>query len=155
MFSSEDSSVNCCNFLAFFWGLKGQGAAAQRPLREGCYCWSHNKMLQVVVEYITSAINSSKRLYPHRKHSAFITAADQLQQQSRMPAGLLTKVSNWLLHVDLRRQVKLPESITLMSLRDGMISLSEASKHEELFYFKFWSNHVKLCQTDLHFHYRL
>ncbi|XP_062387675.1 uncharacterized protein LOC134076569 [Sardina pilchardus] len=99
-----------------------------KALGEGRYRWRHDQVLRVIAEVITAAIAHSRKQHPARQSIAFVKAGEKTQQRPSPPGGLLATARDWQLKVDLGRQLKFPENITVTTLRPDMVLVSETSR---------------------------
>ncbi|KAK0145691.1 hypothetical protein N1851_015413 [Merluccius polli] len=99
-----------------------------KALGEGRYRWRHDQVLKVIAETISSGITLSKQQQPARHSIAFIKAGERPQHRPRQVGGLLTTARDWQLKVDLGRQLKVPHTIAVTTLRPDLVLLSESTR---------------------------
>ena len=76
-----------------------------------------------------SGINHCKRLRPVKKTISFIRAGEKSTSAARTTSsGLLATAQDWKLKVDLGKQFKFPETVSITSLRPDIMLISETSK---------------------------
>ncbi|KAK0144687.1 hypothetical protein N1851_016943 [Merluccius polli] len=70
----------------------------------------------------------SKQQQPARHSIAFIKAGERPQHRQRQVGGLLTTARDWQLKVDLGRQLTVPHTIAVTTLRPDLVLLSESTR---------------------------
>lgn len=96
-----------------------------RALGKGHYRWRHDQILKVIVDSICSGIS----LCPVKKNIPFIIAGEKSIASIWNPSSvLLATACDWGLKVDLRRQLKSPETVIKTVLRPDITLISVAEK---------------------------
>ena len=103
-------------------------SCCSKALGEGRYRWGHDQVLKVIADTICSGISLSKQQQPARHSITFVKAGEKSQHRPSQTGGLLTTARDWHLKVDLGKQLKFPETITVTTLRPDLVLMSESTR---------------------------
>ncbi|TWW77675.1 hypothetical protein D4764_12G0010650 [Takifugu flavidus] len=118
-----------CSLCSGRGSLEHLLSSCPKSMADGRYCWHHDQVLKAVAENIALAISTTKHHHALKKAIFFIKAGERPRAGPQITTGLLHTAPDWQLHVDLGKQLILPQHIVTTSLRPDMIIISEASKH--------------------------
>ena len=104
-------------------------SSCSKALGEGRYRWRHDQVLKSIAEAISKGINGSRYTQAPAKAIHFVKEGQRPERTSNnCSAGLLSTARDWVMTVDLERQLKIPSHITQTRLRPDIILVSEATK---------------------------
>ncbi|XP_028292553.1 uncharacterized protein LOC114455485 [Gouania willdenowi] len=104
-------------------------SCCSKALGEGRYRWRHDQVLKAIANSICCGISHSKSLRPVKKSITFVRAGEKVvvTTQNTSP-GLLATARDWVLKVDLGKQLKFPEEVAKTTLRPDIVITSVATK---------------------------
>lgn len=85
-------------------------------------------MLRVIAEVISTGISTNRQHQPAKYTINFVKVWEKAKQHKCQAGGLLGTAKEWQLKVDLRRQLKFPDPITVTMLRPDIFLVSETAK---------------------------
>ncbi|XP_059199347.1 uncharacterized protein LOC131979398 [Centropristis striata] len=104
-------------------------SSCSKALGEGRYRWRHDQVLKTIAEAISKGIKGSRYTQATAKAIRFVSEG---QRPGKTPqngsTGLLSTARDWVMTVDLQKQLKIPSHITQSRLRPDIILTSEATK---------------------------
>ena len=102
---------------------------ACKALGEGRHRWRHDQVLKSIAEAISKRIKGRRRTQATAKTIHFVKEGQRPEKTPRnRSASLLPTARDWVMSVDLERQLKIPPHITQTRLRPDIILVSEATK---------------------------
>ncbi|KAK0146184.1 hypothetical protein N1851_014501 [Merluccius polli] len=105
-------------------------SSCSKALGEGWYRWRHD---QSIAEAISKGIKGRRRTQATAKTIHFVKEGQRPEKTPRnRSAGLLPTARDWVMSVDLERQLKIPPHITQTRSRPDIILVSEATKKTSL-----------------------
>lgn len=104
-------------------------SSCQASLADGKFRWRHDQILAELAtgleEERRKTHNITRTVAPHMIR--FVRAGESSRATST-GSGILTSATDWDMRVDLRRQLKFPEEITISTLRPDIVLWSRATK---------------------------
>ncbi|RXN32649.1 reverse transcriptase [Labeo rohita] len=104
-------------------------SSCSKALGEGRYWWRHDQVLKSIAEAISKGIKDSRYRQATAKAIHFVKEGQRPEKTSKScSAGLLSTARDWVMSVDLERQLKIPQHIIQSTLRPDIILVSEATR---------------------------
>ncbi|KAK0146299.1 hypothetical protein N1851_014401 [Merluccius polli] len=104
-------------------------SSCSKALGEGRYRWRNDQVLKSIAEAISKGIKGRRHTQATAKTIHFVKEGQRPEKTPRnRSAGLLPTARDWVMSVDLERQLKIPPHITQTRLRPDIILVSEATK---------------------------
>nr|BAC82600.1 reverse transcriptase [Danio rerio] len=104
-------------------------SSCSKALGEGQYRWRHGQVLKSIAEAISKGIKDSRLRQATAKVIHFIKEGQRPERTAKLfSAGLLSMTRDWVMSVDLERQLKIPPHVTQSTLRPDIILVSEATR---------------------------
>ncbi|RXN23864.1 reverse transcriptase [Labeo rohita] len=97
-------------------------SSCSKALGEGRYWWRHDQVLKSIAEAISKGIKDSRYRQATAKAIHFVKEGQRPEKTSKScSAGLLSTARDWVMSVDLERQLKIPQHIIQSTLRPDII----------------------------------
>ena len=106
-------------------------SSCPKSLSGGKYRWRHDQVLEAIADGLNTAVKNAKGKQRRPEFIKFVKAATTLASKTSVrgsAAGILAMANDWILLVDLKRQLRFPEYIAPTNLRPDIVISSKESK---------------------------
>lgn len=111
LFSWGRVETPACPLCSKTGTLKHILSSCSRALSEGCYRWRHNQVLKSIAESISKGIRDSRYTHATARRIEFVKAGETPRSRPKnFSIGLLSTARDWVISVDLERQLKRPQN---------------------------------------------